>query len=128
MSGNFTSFSTCRICKDGKLVQENLSFSNETGLFVKSDGYISTDAIDLHGKIIAPGFIELQTNGMRGFHFTHYDDEESYAKKLDEVAKYLPSQGVTGLYVTIPTVASDDFKKVRFLTIQMTLWLTIALT
>lgn len=112
MAGKFTSFPNCRICKDGKLVKENLTLSNETGQFVDSHGYISTDAIDLKGKIIAPGFIELQTNGMRGFHFTHFKDEDSYAKKLDEVAQYLPSQGVTGLYVTIPTVASQEFKKV----------------
>ncbi|KAF2171222.1 carbohydrate esterase family 9 protein [Zasmidium cellare ATCC 36951] len=112
MSAKSTSFYNCRVCKNGKLVDENISFSNETGLFQDSNGYISTDAIDLQGKIIAPGFIELQTNGMRGFHFTHFDDEESYAKKLDEVARYLPSQGVTSFYVTIPTVASSDFQKI----------------
>lgn len=105
-------FSNCRICKNGELVKENLTFSNETGLFEKSNGNVGPDALDLQGKIVAPGYIELQTNGMRGFHFTHFDDEESYAEKLDEVARYLPSQGVTGLYVTIPTVASEEFKKI----------------
>lgn len=112
MPAKAASFSNCRICKDGRLVEENLTFSHETGLFVQSNGYISTDPIDLQGNVVAPGFIELQTNGMRGFHFTHFEDEGSYATKLDEVAQYLPSQGVTGLYVTIPTVASNEFKKV----------------
>lgn len=105
-------FSNCRICKNGKLVNENLTFSPETGLFEKSKGNVGLDAIDLRDNIIAPGFIELQTNGMRGFHFTHFEDEGSYAKELDKVAQYLPSQGVTGLYVTIPTVASEEFKRI----------------
>ncbi|KAK4506848.1 hypothetical protein PRZ48_000581 [Zasmidium cellare] len=112
MSNKSTTLYNCRICKNGKLVDGIITFSNETGLFQNSNGYIDIDAIDLHGKIIAPGFIEIQTNGMRGFHFTHFEDEDSYAKKLDDVARYLPSQGVTAFYVTIPTVSSSDFKKI----------------
>ena len=88
--------------------------SDDTGDILYPTGYIGGDAIDLEEGIIAPGFLELQTNGMRGFHFTHFQDEKSYAEEIDKVAKYLPSTGVTGFYPTIPTVAADEFKKVSF--------------
>lgn len=68
--------------------------------------------MDLGGAIVGPGLIELQTNGMKGFHFTHFEDQHSYAQKLEDVARYLPSTGCTGFYATVPTVSSDDFKKV----------------
>ncbi|KAK6397623.1 hypothetical protein LTR95_019492, partial [Oleoguttula sp. CCFEE 5521] len=108
-----TRFTKCRICRDGKLVTgEDFIVSTQTGLIVESTSKDDDEVIDLGNKILAPGFIELQTNGMRGFHFTHFEDDASYQKKLDEVARYLPSTGVTAFYATIPTVSSDDFKKV----------------
>ena len=94
-------------------MDRNLAVSNETGRIV--DGTPSggdENTVDLDGAIIGPGLIELQTNGMRGFHFTHFEDEQSYAQKVEEVARYLPSTGCTSFYATIPTVSSDDFKKV----------------
>lgn len=108
-----TVFTNCRVCEGGRLVDRNLAVSNETGRIVDgtpSGGDEST--VDLDGAIIGPGLIELQTNGMRGFHFTHFEDEQSYAQKVEEVARYLPSTGCTSFYATIPTVSSDDFKKV----------------
>lgn len=114
MSGWFTSFLNCRIARNGELIEgDQLVVSDDTGLILHRTGYIGGDAVDLEDGIIAPGFLELQTNGMRGFHFTHFDDEVSYGKKIDEVAKYLPSQGVTGFYATVPTVESSEFKKVQ---------------
>jgi N-acetylglucosamine-6-phosphate deacetylase len=112
MSGRTTTFTNCRLCIAGKLVQRDLVVSNDTGRIL--DGTPSTDneTVNLGGAIVAPGLIELQTNGMRGFHFTHFEDEQSYAKKVDEVARYLPSTGCTGFYATIPTVSAEDFKKV----------------
>ncbi|OQO13051.1 hypothetical protein B0A48_02515 [Cryoendolithus antarcticus] len=108
-----TRFTKCRICRDGKLVNgEDVIVSTQTGLIVESTSKDDDEVIDLGNKILAPGFIELQTNGMRGFHFTHFEDDASYQKKLDEVARYLPSTGVTAFYATIPTVSSDDFKKI----------------
>lgn len=113
MSGWFTSFFNCRLCRNGELVEgERLVVSDDTGDILYPTGYIGGDAVDLEGGIIAPGFLELQTNGLRGFHFTHFEDEASYGKKIDEIARYLPQTGTTGFYATIPTVHSDEFKKV----------------
>lgn len=109
----------CRLCRNGEIIEgDQLVVSDDTGNILPRTGYIGGDAVDLEDGIIAPGFLELQTNGMCGFHFTHFDDEQSYAQKVDEVAKYLPSTGVTGFYATIPTVAGDEFKRVSFESIR----------
>lgn len=41
--------------------------------------------------------LEVHTNGLLGFHFTHFEDEKEYAGQVDKVAKFLVTQGVTGL-------------------------------
>lgn len=112
-----TSLHNFSLCDGGKLIPYNanekyLQYSPESGLIIGSSDVPTDDVIDLQGTIVAPGFLELQTNGMRGFHFTHFEDEVSYASKIDEVARYLPSQGVTGFYITIPTVSSKAFKTI----------------
>ncbi|KAF1945168.1 Metallo-dependent hydrolase [Clathrospora elynae] len=112
MSGWFTLFTNCRYLLNGELVEDHLVISDETGLILKREGYIGGEAIDLEDSIIAPGFLELHTNGANGFHFTHYEDEKSYAKKIDDIAKYYITQGVTGFWATIPTVKSDEFQRI----------------
>jgi N-acetylglucosamine-6-phosphate deacetylase len=112
MSSDIITFANARLCVGGELLHEPLTVSREDGTIVGFDEGPDGEVVDVHGGIIAPGFIELQTNGMRGFHFTHFDDEDSYARKVDDVAQYLPSTGVTSFYATIPTVSSDEFKKV----------------
>lgn len=114
MSNRTITFTDTRLCRHGKLVEsKQLIIDVETGIIVSETDNANGETIDLEGGIIAPGLIELQTNGMRGFHFTHFEDEVSHAKKIDEVAAYLPQTGVTSFYATIPTVHSDEFKQVR---------------
>ncbi|KAF2829872.1 Metallo-dependent hydrolase [Ophiobolus disseminans] len=112
MSGWFTLFTNCRYILNGELVEDHLVISDETGLILKREGYIGGEAIDLEDSIIAPGFLELHTNGANGFHFTHFKDEKSYARKIDDIARYYTTQGVTGFWATIPTVKSDEFQKI----------------
>lgn len=116
-------FKNARLCISGQLTQPKsvviVSQSSGKILEVLHKKPTSVGAsgkakfVDLENKILAPGFLELQTNGMRGFHFTHFKNKEQYVKGLQEVANYLPSQGVTGFWVTIPTVEADEFKQVR---------------
>ncbi len=97
-------FTNCRLCIAGTLTAEH------SALIVSKDGSIdkvllgpcivpqegeqsSPELIDLQNAILAPGLLELQTNGMRGFHFTHFESPDQYASKVDDVARYLPSQG-----------------------------------
>lgn len=110
----------CRLCRDGELIEgDQLVVSDDTGLILHRTGYIGGDAVDLEDGIIAPGFLELQTNGMRGFHFTHFEDEKQYASKIDEVSKYLVTQGVTGFWATIPTVSGENWKKVGLCSVSL---------
>jgi N-acetylglucosamine-6-phosphate deacetylase len=110
----FTTITNCRLCKNGQLTEgERLIFSEDNGEFLQETGYIGGEIIDLDDNIIAPGFLELQTNGVNGFHFTHFESEEQYVRKLEETAKFYLSQGVTGFWVTIPTVAKEIYKKVN---------------
>lgn len=112
---SFTLFTNARYLRDAELVQDHLVVSHETGTIMKREGYIGGDVVDLDDNIIAPGFLELHTNGANGFHFTHFDDEKSYAGKVDDIARYYATQGVTGFWATIPTVKPEDFQKVTIL-------------
>ena len=115
-------FTNCRLCICGQLTQSNsvLIASASTGktldVIWKKPAQVSGSGnariIDLGNKILAPGFLELQTNGMRGVHFTRFENEEKYEQNLEEVANYLPSQGVTGFWATVPTVKAEEFKTV----------------
>jgi hypothetical protein len=111
MSGWFTLFTNCRYVHNGELVDDHLVISDETGLILKREGYIGGEAVDLDDNIIAPGFLELHTNGANGFHFTHFDDSDAYASKVDNIARYYATQGVTGFWATIPTVKGEEFQK-----------------
>lgn len=110
----FTTFVNCRLCVDGEIIEGNqLVTSEETGAILKRTGYIGGEIEDVDDNIIAPGFLELQTNGMIGFHFTHFTDDQQYGDDLAKVAKHLVSTGVTGFWATIPTVEEEIYKKVR---------------
>ena len=110
----FTTITNCRLCKNGKLTEgERLIFSEDNGAFLQETGYIGGEIIDLEDAIIAPGFLELHTNGVNGFHFTHFENEEQYVLRLEETAKFYLTQGVTGFWVTIPTVEKEVYMKVN---------------
>ncbi|OJD33352.1 n-acetylglucosamine-6-phosphate deacetylase [Diplodia corticola] len=113
MSDNqFTLFTNGSYCLGGELVDDHLVISEETGRILKRTGYIGGEIVDLEGNIVAPGFLELHTNGVNGFHFTHFEDEPQYQRKLEETAEHYVSQGVTGFWATIPTVSPDTFQKI----------------
>ncbi|KAF1991393.1 carbohydrate esterase family 9 protein [Aulographum hederae CBS 113979] len=107
-----TKFVNCSLCIEGKLEETPLVVSADTGLILESTDEDGGDVGDLKGAIIAPGFLELQTNGVNGFHFTHFESSEQYERKLEETARYYASVGVTGFWATIPTVSSEEFQKI----------------
>lgn len=114
MAGNVIAFRNCRLCRQGKLIEgESLIYSTTTGVILDASSLGDAQIVDLNNLIVSPGFIELQTNGLRGFHFTHFEDKQAYDRNIDDVARYLTQTGVTGFYATIPTVRRDEFQKVR---------------
>lgn len=112
-------FYNVRLCISGSVLPGSFTVDDSTGLIssVHVDGapYRTHSEIltDFQGAIVAPGLLELQTNGLLGFHFTHFEDEAAYKKELERVAKFFATKGVTGFWATVPTVSQEDFRKVE---------------
>ena len=130
-------FTNCSLCIAGELVQQDLYFSPETGEITPNYYYRSegVERIDLGGMIVAPGFLDLQTNGMLGVHFTTLADRsrrandrgeaegESDEARLAKVARRQVAAGVTGWWATIPTVEKERWKEVRLINVNA-FWVT----
>lgn len=104
-------FTNCQACVAGELIQQDIYFSPESQT-ISPNYYYRTEGverIDLGGAIVAPGFLELQTNGLQGVHFSQLgqkDDEQ----KLLQVARREVQAGVTAFWATLPTVDETQWK------------------
>lgn len=107
-----TQIVNCRQCVEGELLSAPLTISSTGKIISNSLDTQDIHTIDLCNAIIAPGFLELQTNGALGFHFAHEKGTSEYQNGVRKLAQYLPSTGVTGFYPTIPTVPPQVFKQV----------------
>lgn len=116
-------FTNCQLCISGELVPQDLYFSPETGLITPNYYYRSegVERIDLGGRVVAPGFLELQINGAEGVHFTGLgakggkgdgEMEEEDAERLRKVAEWEVRCGVTGWWATVPTVERERWVEV----------------
>lgn len=126
MDRSLKCFTNCLVCISGELVSQDLYFSSDTGIITPNYYYRQegVERIDLDGKVVAPGFLDLQTNGMQGLHFSHLrqggggqgqEDEAGDAedeKKLERVSQVQVSHGVTAWWATVPTVESTRWKQV----------------
>jgi N-acetylglucosamine-6-phosphate deacetylase len=113
MPGFFTTFTNCRLCIGGELVEgERLVVSTDNGKILESTGFIGGEIVDLDDAIISPGFFELQANGVNGFHYSNFDDKEQYAQKLKEAAEFYATRGITGFWATLPTTTAENYQKV----------------
>jgi N-acetylglucosamine-6-phosphate deacetylase len=106
-----TKFTNCRLVKGDELVSQDLWVSSLTGKIVRSqeafysDNAVPAATIDMGGRIIAPGLIDVQLNGAFGFNFsTIPEDPMSYGKLLRQMNKLLVQTGVTSY---LPTVTSS---------------------
>ncbi|KAK5950328.1 hypothetical protein OHC33_008547 [Knufia fluminis] len=116
------------VCHEGKLLADQvIRFSPSSGLITSSslDNGDSNDhadqptqlsggdqTIDLaEDDVLAPGLLELQTNGLSGVHFTRLKPD-NYEAQLQLVASEMARNGVTGWYATIPTVEEQTWKQV----------------
>jgi N-acetylglucosamine-6-phosphate deacetylase len=107
-------FTNCQTCVSGELIPQDLYFSPDQGMIVPNYYYRTegVERIDLGGAIVAPGFLELQTNGLQGVHFTQLGQKDDDEKML-QVARSQVRCGVTAFWCTIPTVEEGSWKKVR---------------
>lgn len=115
-----TKFTNCRLVKGNELVEQDLWVSSVTGKILRSQEEFYTKhtvpdrVIDLGGRIISPGLIDVQLNGAFGFNFSIVpDDLSSYGKTLRQVNKLLVGTGVTSYLPTLTSQRSEVYHKVR---------------
>lgn len=101
-----------RVCYRGQEINESVYVDEGSGMIIRQPAEMPSDFVDLKGRLCVPAFLEMQTNGCLGFHFTNFRDAQSYNEELGRISRHLASQGVGGFYVTLPTVHRDVFRKV----------------
>lgn len=106
-----TKFTNCRLLRGHKLVNEDLWVSSSSGQILRSQEVFydqqktPDEIIDLGGRIISPGLIDIQLNGAFGFNFSIVPENiNSYNKSFRQVNKLLVQTGVTSY---LPTVTSQ---------------------
>ncbi|KAL1589357.1 hypothetical protein WHR41_01943 [Cladosporium halotolerans] len=104
------------IVKGDALVEEDLWISSVTGKILHSQEVfydyhvIPDEVIDLRGKVLSPGFIDVQLNGAFGFDFsTVPEDMTTYHKGLKQLNKQLIQTGVTSYLPTLPSQQADVY-------------------
>lgn len=114
-----TKFTNCRILRGGSLVDEDLWVSAVTGKIVETqvafyDDFVLPDqTIDLRGRIISPGLIDVQLNGAFGLNFsTVVPDMSLYAKAVRDLNRRLVQTGVTSYVPTVTSQTSDLYRAV----------------
>ncbi|KAJ3545908.1 hypothetical protein NM208_g2274 [Fusarium decemcellulare] len=113
-----TRFTNCRIVKDGKLVEEDVWFSSKTGTILSSQSTffdqnaLPDESIDLGGRIVSPGLIDVQLNGAFGFNFsTLLRNGDEYAKEVRTVNRRLVATGVTSYAPTLTSQKPELYQQ-----------------
>lgn len=115
-------FTNCRLVKNNRLVYEDLWISERTGRILNSQKVFyeyrvgPDEVIDLGGRIVSPGLIDVQLNGGYGFDFSVALGEISeYGKELARLNRSLIRTGVTSYLPTLTSQKSQVYHKVLLL-------------
>ena len=112
LMANVKAFINGQICFHGQALNQTVYVDKQTGLIISQPAQMPSDFVDLNGALLAPAYLELQTNGCVGTHFTNFKDPQSYRESLRKVSRHLVRQGVGAFYATLPTVQREVFAKV----------------
>lgn len=115
-----TKFTNCRLLRGDQLVNEDLWISSLTGKIIRSqqafyENHITPHSIiDLGGRILSPGLIDVQLNGAFGFDFSVIPDggQTEYAKTFREVNKRIVETGVTAYLPTLTSQRREVYHQV----------------
>ncbi|OJJ46305.1 hypothetical protein ASPZODRAFT_2099565 [Penicilliopsis zonata CBS 506.65] len=114
-----TKFTNCRLVKGTELVEQDLWIDAVSGKILKDQEafyelHLSPDeVIDLGGRILAPGLIDVQLNGAQGFDFSvPQETKEEYDDGLRLVNKGLARTGVTSYLPTVVSSTPEVYWKV----------------
>ena len=114
-------FTNCRLAVNGTLVEKDLWVDSAKGVIIDSqkcfyDHHAMPDhTVNLGGKIISPGFIDIQINGAMGMDFSAFKDNETYSSGVKLVNKFLVRFGVTAYCPTLTSQYPDIYKQVLIL-------------
>ncbi|KAF2738174.1 n-acetylglucosamine-6-phosphate deacetylase-like protein [Polyplosphaeria fusca] len=114
-----TKFTNCFLVRGDDLVQEDLWVSSVSGKILNGQEMlygerVAPDSIvDLGGKILSPGLIDLQLNGAFGFDFSVVSEDGAmpYGKRVQQVNKKLVRTGVTSYTPTLTSQLSEVYQK-----------------
>lgn len=114
-----TKFTNCRILKGKELVEQDLWIDSHSGKILRDqvafyELHLSPDeVIDLGGRILAPGLIDVQLNGAQGFDFSVPQvSSKRYEDGLRMVNKGLARTGVTSYLPTLVSSTPEVYWKV----------------
>ncbi|KAF2678397.1 carbohydrate esterase family 9 protein [Lentithecium fluviatile CBS 122367] len=110
-------FTNCLLVRGADLVNEDLWVSSISGRILNGqellyEQRIAPDSIiDLGGRILSPGFIDVQLNGAYGFDFSVIpeDGAAGYGKGVQRVNKNLVRGGVTSYLPTLTSQLPDVY-------------------
>lgn len=105
-------FTNCLLVTENELVNDDLWVSSTSGKILNGQELLyeqrtaPDSIIDLGGKLLAPGLIDVQLNGAYGFDFSVIPENGSvgYSKGVQLVNKNLIRRGVTSY---LPTLTSQ---------------------
>lgn len=114
-------FTNCFLVKGTDLVYEDLWVSSVTGKILNGQeilyGHLTApdDIINLGGRILSPGLIDVQLNGAYGFDFSVIPGEGSmaYAKGVQQVNRNLVRAGVTSYLPTLTSQRPEVYHEVH---------------
>lgn len=113
-----TKLTNCRLVKGDRIVEEDLWISSHNGKILPSQQIfyeyqlMPERTIDLKGRLLAPGFIDVQFNGAYGFDFSVIpDDLADYAKGVRTLNRRLVNTGVTSYLPTIVSQKREVYHK-----------------
>lgn len=116
---HITKFTNCRLVRGSNLVEQDLWIDSLSGKILKDqeafyEFHLSPDEIiDLGGRILAPGLIDVQLNGAQGFDFSvPCDTKEEYDEGLRMVNRGLARTGVTSYLPTVVSSTAEVYHKV----------------
>lgn len=109
-------FTNSILASDGVERQQDLFVDVSTGRIINA-GQVPEGAqvqtVDLGGRILSPGFIDVQLNGCCGINFSEsHGDSEDSTKKVHEALVGLIQTGVTSFLPTLTTAKKEAFQQV----------------
>lgn len=117
-----TKFTNCRILKNGQLVEQDLWIDSFSGKILRDQEafyelHLSPDqVVNLNGRILAPGFIDVQLNGAQGFDYSvPQATREEYDAGFVESNRGLIKTGVTSFLPTTVSTTAENYQKVGIL-------------